>query len=155
VDEPHSEPAYWPPEEKERDRREDGREPDAQETDDSRPRLHLLALGALLLAVAALNLYTLPVERPEPLPGEDESAARASLFVATEAVEQYRAEHHSLPGSLDQIGLGGLGLVYERTPDGYRLRYEASGTALDVDSRSAARTLLESLSSGVDRQVVP
>ena len=85
-----------------------------------------IALGIVFLGVMVWNVFLLQ-SRAEPLsPVETRRSEGVLVFVATQAVEGFEAEHGRLPASLEEAGIDTPGLVYSVDPDGFSV---ASATA--------------------------
>jgi hypothetical protein len=87
-----------------------------------------IALGIVFAGVLAWNVVLLRASAEPLSPVETRRSEGVLVFVATQAVEGYRAEHGRFPSSLSEAGIDTPGLVYSVRPDGFSIASAAEGS---------------------------
>ncbi|MEQ9570249.1 MAG: hypothetical protein RLN75_08685 [Longimicrobiales bacterium] len=79
------------------------------------------ALAVVFVAVAGWNVWLLQAASPRLTATEERRADGVMVFVATQAVEDYAADHGRLPERLEDAGLEAPGVEYTARPDGFAI----------------------------------
>lgn len=93
-------------------------------------------LAIVFAGVLGWNLWLLQAASPRLSPTEARRADGVMVFVATQAVEGWAAEHGRMPENLDAVGLGFTGLQYAPASDGFSIT-SSQGEAPVRHDRSA------------------
>jgi len=126
-------------------------EPPAPRRTRSRTAL-LVALAVILVSSIALNL-SLALREPEVVaPDKEEASARLTVYLVAQAIQAYRDSAHTLPKSLVDLGVDGVGISYAPNEPTYTVTVEIGGTRLAYRSgeslvpyRDAAQILVGGL----------
>jgi hypothetical protein len=95
-----------------------------------------------LVAVVAWSSWTLTRPVPPLEPQVQEASLAGVIFVLSQQVERYRAEHGAYPASLNEVSPPLEGFTYRLEGDGYVLEATANGVALTYGSWEDAGGLL-------------
>lgn len=90
-------------------------------------------LGVVFLAVAGWNVWLLQAASPRMTASETRRADGVMVFVATQAVEGYAAEHGRFPERLEDAGVDAPGLQYRAQPDGFAIAAAGSDVPVRYD----------------------
>ncbi len=96
-----------------------------------------IALGVVFVAVMIWNVFLLQASADPLSPVETQRSEGVLVFVATQAVEGFRADNGRLPAALSEAGIDAPGLVYRVGPDGFSIESAAEGAPVKFEQGQA------------------
>lgn len=107
------------------------------------------ALAVAFVSVIAWNVVRWRARPVAPPPDEARASLDVSLLAATQAVEAYRAEHGTLPASLQELGFP-EGMRLEATDTGFVIVARVGDSDVRFDGAEGIEGVLERLGVRVE-----
>jgi hypothetical protein len=114
-----------------------------------------ITLGIVFLAVLGWNVVLLGEGANALSSVETQRAEGVLVFVATQAVEGFAAEHGRLPGTLAEAGIDAPGLTYSVRSDGYSIESVAEGAGVRFEQGQKVDSFLLGLGIAPPDAITP